>query len=106
MSAIAPARATRAELRGAFHGHILEAISEQVWLYDPHARRRIRYAKLAWKILLARQFLTPQFDDEGELIDPPSTERASDDEFRTFLHQVCAWAATEWKVSFPVKEPS
>lgn len=104
MSALAPARASRHQLRMAFHGPILKAISEQVWLYDPAARCRVRYAKPAWKVLLARQFLAPQFDAAGVEIDPPSTERATDDEFRLFLHEVQAWATTDWGVAFP-EEP-
>lgn len=104
MSALAPARASRHELRCAFHGPILKAISEQVWLFDPAANCRVRYAKPAWKILLARQFLLPQFDAAGHLVDPPSTEAVSDDDFRLFLHEVTAFAVTDLNVVFPEKE--
>lgn len=103
MSAVAPARATRHELRCAFHGPILKAISEQASTPAP-GRKRQFWTKQAWKILLAQQFLEPQFDAAGHLIDPPSTEAVSDDDFRLFLHEVTAFAVIELNVVFPEKE--
>lgn len=103
MTALMGTRASRHDLRRAFHGPILTAISEQA--STPSAgRKRQFWAKQAWKILLARQFLRPQFDAAGQLVDPPSTEAVSDDDFRLFLHEVTAFAVTELNVVFPEKE--
>lgn len=95
------ARASRAQLRRAFHGPILREISEQARVDTDVPGRTVRYAKAAWKILFAQQFLEPQFDASGAEIDPPSTAAISDDEFRTFLHEVCAFACNDLKVTFP-----
>lgn len=94
-------RATRHQLRKQFHGPVLKAFSEQVWLFDPAAGKRVRYAKPAWKVLLARQFLEAQFDAAGQLVDPPSTEAATDEEFRLFLHEVQAFGVADCDITFP-----
>lgn len=103
MSAFAPARATRHQLRMAFHGPVLQAIAEQARTRTEDEKSQ-RWTKQAWKIFFAQHFLAPQFDAAGQLIDPPSTEAVSDEEFRLFLHQVTAFAVTDLNVVFPEKE--
>lgn len=99
-------RATRHQLRKQFHGPILTAFSEQVWLYDPNAQRRVRYTKQAWKTHLARQFLELQMDDEGRIVDPPSTELVDDETYRLFLLEVQAYGVVDLNIAFPEVEES
>lgn len=103
MTVLAPARASRHQLRKLFHGVILPAVSDQASTLTS-GRRRQRWTREAWKLFFARQFLAPQFDGAGHLVDPPSTEAVSDDDFRLFLHEVTAFAVTDLNVVFPEKE--
>jgi hypothetical protein len=105
LSALAPARASRVQLLRAFHGPVLEAFSDQVLVLVPgRDDMRTRCTKEFWKLYLTKQFLGPQFTEEGELIDPPSLKNVPDDGIRLFLHAVTAFGVMDHNVVFPEKE--
>lgn len=98
----------RLKHRGAFHGPVLKAISDQVWFTDEKTGRRFRYAKAIWKEFFKQQFLEPKLEEyrvkaTGEIkvrLRRLSTEELSDDEYSDFLHQVQAFAMDELNVEF------
>lgn len=98
----------RLKMRGAFHGPILKAISEQVWFKDERGRA-YRYSREVWKHFLKQQFLTPVMEEYtsrkhgGEIRVRQrrlSTEDLSDDEYQTFLMEVQAFATVDLGVEF------
>jgi hypothetical protein len=98
----------RLKHRGAFHGYILDAFSNQVWFKDETTGRQFRYAKEVWKEYLKQQFLPPRMEEyrkrTGEIAvrkRRPSTEDLTDDEYSLFLDQVCAFGITELGIEFP-----
>lgn len=99
----------RHQLRKMFHGPVLTAIAEQVRMKDSTGTP-VRWSKAAWKKALAEEFLPARFEEytnaAGEIKVRQlraSTEAVSDDDFRTFLLEVQAWAAGEG-VEFPEEE--
>ena len=99
----------RHQLRKMFHGPVLSAIAEQVRMKDS-AGTPVRWTKAAWKKALDQKSLPAHFEKyttrAGEIKVRKlraGPEAASDDEFRTFLLEVQAWAAGEG-VEFPEEE--
>lgn len=87
----------REKHRGLFHGPILTAFHEGLWLDDPRTGQFRTYSREVWKEFLKRQFLTPRIQEyvtrHGEIKYrqlPLSTEALSNDEYSDFLHQCIA----------------
>ena len=98
----------REKMRGAFHGHILDAFADQVWFRDEKTGLAFRYAKPVWKEYLKQQFLTPKYDERivkgtGELklrARRLSTEELSDDEYGEFMLKVQAFGVVDLGIEF------
>lgn len=93
----------RHEMRKLFHGPILRAFSEQVWLTDHNTGIRYRNAVIVWKEHLKEQFC-PMKQDPHTGLQRKSTELLSDDEFRAFIDEVRAYGITECGVVFDEEE--
>lgn len=102
----------RKKMRGAFHGYILDAFSNQVWFVDAANGLRFRYAKEVWKEYLKQQFLPPKMEERrikstGEIKivkRRPSTEDLSDDEYSLFLTKVEAYGIVDLGIEFPEED--
>jgi hypothetical protein len=88
----------REKHRAFFHGPLLRAFAQQVWLHDPKLGRARPFSKDVWKELLKREFLEPKLEEytvrsTGEVkyrLRALSTEALSNDEYNDFLHQCMA----------------